>query len=192
MRTFVDGSGDQWSIRVTAGAMARIRDQVGVDFLELTKEEKDRKSDEDLLIKLVSDPLFAADVLAAVCMPQILERGLTSEAFLDRLGGEALASAVEQLAMEVVDFFLQVAPEVGAALRFGLETYNKFKARLRRRVSRRIEKLSSDEVAETAEKRAADTLEREATKLEARLAGTLSTSSPAASESTGKTGHSAS
>jgi hypothetical protein len=97
MTTFTDTQGRKWDVRLDVAAVRRVRDQAGVDLLNL--------SDESTLHRLVYDPMGLAAVLWALLEPAAQAAGVTEEQFAAGLGGDALTAATDALLESVVGFF---------------------------------------------------------------------------------------
>lgn len=95
MKTFTDCEGRAWVIEAHCASLKRVRDLTGADPLD----------PETLLARLLFDPIFAADVLYAMCKPEADQRGITDEQFGRALAGDVLAKARDALIAELTDFF---------------------------------------------------------------------------------------
>jgi hypothetical protein len=175
MREFRDEEGRPWRLALTVAAAARVRDLVQIDVVD----EETRVSSRvpfDLIdvanigraIEVIrSRYMTVAEVLYAILVPQVDERKLTREQFLDGLRGDSLAMGQKALEEELVDFF---------------------PSRLRTMISRMVAKM--DELQEELSSRAEAQLD--STTIDALLeqSGTPSTKPQASSASTPPTGRS--
>lgn len=103
MASFRDGAGREWRLRLTAGSVADVRRDTGVN-LALTSKSADWL-----------DVIFPADeevpgarlaaVLWALCEGQARSLGVSPEQFAAELDGETLSAAGDALGEAVVDFF---------------------------------------------------------------------------------------
>lgn len=98
MRTFTDALDREWALTLNVASARRIRDLAEVDLLHI---------DGDVLQRLADDPAGLADVLCALCRPQIEAAGLDDERFAEGLAGDAIDRATEALLQELVAFFPQ-------------------------------------------------------------------------------------
>lgn len=97
MPAFSDSQGDQWQVRVTLGAVQRCRDIASTDLLTVVGGEG--------FAEFIADPVKAATALYAVVKPEADKRGVSLDAFLDRLEGDAIQAARDSLMDAIVDFF---------------------------------------------------------------------------------------
>jgi hypothetical protein len=97
MKTFKDTEGTEWQIALTLGVAKKIKDQAGVDLLDLDGG--------NLFQKLIDDPFTLGDVLYIACQGQAEKRSISAEQFADRLAGDAIAHGTSALLEALVDFF---------------------------------------------------------------------------------------
>lgn len=143
MRNFEDERSDTWPLNVNAAAMKRIRDQAGIDFVNVRESG-------NLWDKVIGDPIVLADVLAAVCEPEIIRRGITRDEFLDRLTGRVCHEAAQQLAQEIVDFFLGWSPAIGKLLAKSYDAHRRYMRRANEMVERKLQTLGVDQMVDQA------------------------------------------
>lgn len=93
MTTFKDSTGEKWSIRITVGAVDRILELTGVDLY-----------DDETSKRLLTDYRLCCAAACAVLMPDITAKGMTAEAFRDRLDGDAAAALVDAFWESVINF----------------------------------------------------------------------------------------
>lgn len=98
MARFVDAMGRDWSVEINVPAMRRVKELTGKHLGKLLENEC------ALFSEITSDPILFADVLRAICSPQITERNLTAEQFEESLAGDAAERAAEAFWGAVVDF----------------------------------------------------------------------------------------
>lgn len=84
---------DTWEVRLTIGSVDRIKDLTKVDIL-----------DEEDTARVFQDARLAIAVLVAVIKPQLDAKGITPEAFLDFLDGDACAAGADALFEAIVNF----------------------------------------------------------------------------------------
>lgn len=114
MREFKDDEGRPWRLALTVAAALRVKDMVTID---VDGEDGNRKTVPFDLVDSGSIPQTfqvlrtqyakIGEILYAILVKQIAEKGLDREAFLEGLRGDALDSAVQALEQELVDFFPQ-------------------------------------------------------------------------------------
>jgi len=98
MARFVDAIGRDWSVEINVPAMKRVKELTGKHLGKLLENEC------ALFSEITSDPILFADVLRAICAPQITDRDLTAEQFEESLAGDAAERAAEAFWGAVVDF----------------------------------------------------------------------------------------
>lgn len=96
MRRFTDSHQRDWSVSITVATAKRVRDLAGADILDL--------SSGGVFERLWADIVLVGEVLHAVCLPEITERGLSQEEFLEGLSGDSAEAARTALMDEIVSF----------------------------------------------------------------------------------------
>lgn len=91
MATFTDGTGKEWTVKMTVGSAARVKDRTGVDLLAVLDPQA------KVLEQLASDPLLLYRVILAITD--------APDSLGDHLDEEALEKAGEALIDGVLDFF---------------------------------------------------------------------------------------
>lgn len=81
---------------ITIATAKRVRDLTGADILDLASG--------GAFERLWSDIVLVGDVLHAACLPQVAERGLSHEQFLEGLAGDSAEAARSALMDEIVSF----------------------------------------------------------------------------------------
>jgi len=99
MKTFVDSTGRAWTISMTIGEAARLRDALKVNILS---PELD-----DVLVRLVTDDLFLFEVLNVLLLPQMEKYDIAAEEVRSLFDGGTLLRAHTALYEELLDFFRQ-------------------------------------------------------------------------------------
>ncbi len=122
MIEFRDDEGRPWRLALTIGAALRVRDMVSIDTVEEQPQEDgtikrvrvqvpfdigDVSTIGQTFQILRSQFVKAGEVLYAILIAQVAEKGLTKEQFLDGLRGDSLESATRALESELADFFPQ-------------------------------------------------------------------------------------
>lgn len=104
MRQFKDTEGRPWDLRLTAATLARIKDQAGLDLLDLGAGRED---DFGSLSRLMDEPLLLLDALWWTVQPQAEARQVDRAAFLDAINGDTFERAGDLFLRELFDFFPQ-------------------------------------------------------------------------------------
>ncbi len=158
MPHFTDTAGHRWNLALSVGTVKRVRELSGVDLLTILDKPQ-------ALVDLASDPVRFVDVLFIVIKPQADQIGICDEAFGESLDGETVEAATDAFLEALVDFF------PGAR-----------KTTLKRVLDRA---KGTARLAEGALQKALDdgTIDQAISEALAGV-GTLSSNSPAASEST--------
>jgi hypothetical protein len=117
MRTFKDAKGREWKIGVTVSSVKRVKDLAKFDLLRVR----------DHLVSLTTDPELLANVLCAICRPQLEALGISDEEFGEGLAGDPIDHATRALLEDLADFFPQ--PAQRAALHKLLVTMDEVTAR---------------------------------------------------------------
>jgi hypothetical protein len=120
MREFKDDEGRPWRLALTVASALRVKDLVSIEV-----EEEEQQADgttkktrrivpfdlidigtiHQTLAVIRSQFAKLGEVLHAILVAQIEEKGLTKEQFLDGLRGDSLDAAARALESEIVDFF---------------------------------------------------------------------------------------
>lgn len=110
MRIFKDNNGREWRLEVVIRTMKEVRDTVRtaagepVNLARLIEFEPGKPVNTALLDELARDPVLLAETLWALVRDQAPE-GYGIEDFLLACDGDVLATAVDLLMEEVLDFF---------------------------------------------------------------------------------------
>jgi hypothetical protein len=127
MKTFKDNEGREWLVSVDVAAIKRCRELLEEDLLDV----------QQVLERLMIDPILLCDVVFVVCKPQADERGISDEQFARAMGGEAIARAKRALVEDLVDFFPDQADREN--LRAAVEKYNQMATRARQMIRVRLD-----------------------------------------------------
>ena len=138
MKTFKDNEGREWCVSIDVAAVKRCRDLLNEDLLDV----------QQVLQRLMVDPILLCDVVYVVCKPQADQLGVTDEQFAQAMGGRAIARAKQALVEELVDFFPEEADRVN--LRAALKKFNEMAARAREMIRLRIDSPKLTEEIEAA------------------------------------------
>ncbi|MFO0880739.1 MAG: hypothetical protein U0840_25685 [Gemmataceae bacterium] len=96
MRRFADETGREWLVRVDVSKLKRWRDQLGIDFAQVSQ---------DGFASIFGDQIRFAQMMYQTCRTQSEQAGVTEESFLELMAGDTLESAQEAWMLAVVDFF---------------------------------------------------------------------------------------
>ena len=99
MGVFKDNEGREWKVKVTVGAVERVKDRTGVDLGHALDDGM------KLLGELSANPGRRVAVLYAVCEPQIEARGLSPEEFADCFSGDCVEESWNVFLDSLADFF---------------------------------------------------------------------------------------
>lgn len=112
MREFKDDEGRPWRLALTVASALRVKEMVTIDVVD---DDGTRRTVPFDLVDSGSIPQtfqvlrtqFAkiGEVLYAILVKQIAEKGLDKDGFLEGLRGDALDAGVKALESELVDFF---------------------------------------------------------------------------------------
>lgn len=97
MQAFTDNEGRTWTVHVTPNTLKRVKARLDVELLDVVCG--------DLLERLLRDPLLLADVLYAICEPEVTAQGLRDEQFWEALTGDVVEAATRAVLEGVADFF---------------------------------------------------------------------------------------
>lgn len=110
MASFIDTAGREWSLTLTVGKLRKLR-EVGVNLLSPNIQEQ-----------ISNDMLLLVDIITALCRPQIEERGLSEELFLNSINGDVLMAAAAALMEAMADFFPSKREEMQKAIQEAQQT----------------------------------------------------------------------
>ena len=116
MREFRDDQGGKWQVSLTVSSAARVKDLVRVVLPPKSADEPapteavpfdiiDAGEIARTFQVLRSNFSALGETLAALLLPQIIQKGLTQEQFLDALRGESLEQGGLAVEEELVGFF---------------------------------------------------------------------------------------
>lgn len=94
---FRDATGREWSTSINVTTVKRVKERADVLLTDA--------ADSDLVERLYGDVMLLSDVLAAVCLPKIVESGMTATDFGELLAGDVIDHACESLMDDLVLFF---------------------------------------------------------------------------------------
>lgn len=104
MAHFRDADGETWPIVLLRPQFRAIKDELGIDLMDL--------GDEQTLTRLLADPLLIVDLVSVALTPEIRRRHTESDSpltaeewFARRMHGDALERAADALLEALVDFF---------------------------------------------------------------------------------------
>lgn len=169
MQTFNDNTGRTWTLTIHVDAIKRVRGLLGVDLMSALD------GPQNLLERLVTDPVLLCDVVYALCKPEADARSITDEDFGRAMAGDAIDAATTALLEELVGFFPQAKRTV---LRKALDKLHTLETKVLDAVTARLDSGEIDRMLEA---------ELNKTSLPTSGGGAASTSWPASSASTPET-----
>ena len=101
MKSFQDEQGNKYDIKLTVGAVKRVRDLAGEDIYDLTSGEP------PLANRLTTDIILFVDVIYACCKLQADEYGVSDAQFGENLAGKSISDAAEAFWAELIESFQQ-------------------------------------------------------------------------------------
>jgi len=99
MKTFNDAAGRTWTISLTLGTAARVRDVLGIDLLQ------PEVGDPPLLTRLGTDELLLGGVICCLLAGQFEANKVTEQEVRDAFDGNTLLAAQQAFYEELIDFF---------------------------------------------------------------------------------------
>jgi hypothetical protein len=99
MKTFNDAAGRTWTISLTLGTAARVKDALGLDLLQ------PESGDPPLLTRLGTDELLLGEVICCLLAGQLEAQKVTEEQVRDAFDGNTLLAAQKAFYEELIDFF---------------------------------------------------------------------------------------
>lgn len=127
MKTFKDNAGRTWTIAVTVDAVKRVRDLLKEDLLDV----------ENVLKRLMVDPILLCDVIYCVCKPQADAEQISDVQFAQAMAGDAIAHAKTALVEEIVNF--SPDPRDRENLGLAVEKFNVMADRARELIKTKLE-----------------------------------------------------
>jgi len=99
MKTFNDAAGRTWTISLTLGTAARVKDALGLDLLQ------PESGDPPLLTRLGTDELLLGEVICCLLAGQFETHKVTEQEVRDAFDGNTLLAAQKAFYEELIDFF---------------------------------------------------------------------------------------
>jgi hypothetical protein len=127
VKTFKDNAGRTWTIAVTVDAVKRVRDLLKEDLLDV----------ENVLKRLMVDPILLCDVIYCVCKPQADAEQVTDVQFGQAMAGDTIAHAKTALVEEIVNF--SPDPRDRENLGMAVEKFNAMADRARELIKTRLQ-----------------------------------------------------
>jgi len=135
MTTFTDKQKKTWSLELTVGSARRVKNETGVNLLNMISLEPDGKASTAELEKLIEDPFALVNVLFTLCAKQAEESG---EDFAERFDADVIMAATNALIEEIINF----SP---AAKRRALTKFYQTAQRIAAEQEKELEKILNDE-----------------------------------------------
>lgn len=134
MHSFKDNAGRSWNVVVNAATVKRVRERIGVNLVDILGG--------DLLQRLITDPIALADVVFAVCEPDMKKANVTSEAFGEAMAGDSIDEATKAL-LEAFSDFLPTT-EARANLARAVDVIYRMMGRVQEAVAAKLEGVDVD------------------------------------------------
>ena len=99
MKTFNDAAGRTWTISLTLGTAARVKDALGLDLLQ------PESGDPPLLTRLGTDELLLGEVICCLLAGQFEAHKVNEQEVRDAFDGTTLLAAQQAFYEELIDFF---------------------------------------------------------------------------------------
>lgn len=129
---FKDTEGREWQLKLNVGSLTRAKELAGVKLGEGSE-----------LARIADDPSLFGQVLYALLQPQVDEKGLTPELFIEAFDGDVVQAATEALMEEICLF---TPPAKRAMLRKILEKGREVERRQVEMIDEYLEKLQGAEL----------------------------------------------
>ena len=94
MKIFKDSLGREWPVTINYSAQQRVKAALGMDLLNV-----------ETLRQFTADPEKFLEVLYHVCKPQLDEKSISKENFLDAIYGDPIEDAINAVLEELSNFF---------------------------------------------------------------------------------------
>ncbi len=138
MKTFKDNAGRTWTIAVNVDAVKRVRDLLNEDLLDV----------ENVLKRLMVDPILLCDVIYCVCKPQADAEQIADVQFAQAMAGDAIAHAKTALVEEIVNF--SPDPRDRENLGLAVEKFNAMADRARELIKAKLQSKALSREIEAA------------------------------------------
>lgn len=94
MKIFRDNAGRTWTVAINVDVVKRVRDLLKEDLLDV----------ENVLKRLMVDPILLCDCVYCVCKPQADAENISDADFARAMAGDVIAQAKTALVEELVNF----------------------------------------------------------------------------------------
>ena len=132
MKTFIDKKNRKWELELNVGSARRVKDETGVNMLNLLSLESNGRASTEPLEKLIDDPFALVNVLYALCRKQAEKENISDEDFAEIFDADVIEAATNALIEEIINFspaakrkaltkFYQTAQRIAAAKEAELE-----------------------------------------------------------------------
>ena len=138
MTTVNDKKNKTWSLELTVGSARRVKNETGVNLLNMISLESDGKASTAELEKLIEDPFALVKVLFTLCEKQAEESGVSGEDYAELFDGDVITAATNALIEEIINF----SP---AAKRKALTKFYQTAQRIAAAQEKELEKILNDE-----------------------------------------------
>lgn len=99
MHKFVDTKGDEWPVEVTYGEIAKVKNELGINLVELFDDNATALAD------IADSPELIVSVTFCLVEKYADAKGIGPEDFAYRMGGDVLLAALDAIVKATIDFF---------------------------------------------------------------------------------------
>lgn len=103
---FIDDNGDEWTMRIHGGNMARLQTDCGFNVCKVVSavQEDSEKTPQDAFTDLLLDIPRLIDVFYVICEPDCIERGVSEYEFASRMFGDTIYNAMRAFIGACINF----------------------------------------------------------------------------------------
>lgn len=98
MRTFKTLDGVEWKLNVNVLTIRRVEADCGIRLTSMFEND-------GAITRMLGDEMRVVDVLVSALAPQLTERGVSADHFLEKCDQTTIEAAVEALVLETANFF---------------------------------------------------------------------------------------
>ncbi len=118
MHSFKDNAGRTWDLAITVGTVKRIQGRLDVDLTALADGEP------PLIRRLMGELILQIDAIWVAIEPQAKAAGVSDEQWVESMGGEAMAAALDAFWADLRDFFRPSRPGLAGLAQNAAELVN--------------------------------------------------------------------
>lgn len=104
MKTFTDKKNRKWELELNVGSARRVKDETGVNMLNLLSLESNGRASTEPLEKLIDDPFALVNVLCVLCRKQAEKENISDEEFAEIFDADVIEAATNALIEEIINF----------------------------------------------------------------------------------------